>query len=142
MSLTWLSFKPDRPAEEKTMASSFYKSWWREMGAISRGMMFIEGNLTDPASQDRTASATGQAGETEARPLAISTALRKQASRAYRNFLLLGGRPVSPGHNDDIDEPFPPIDEDESAPQHLDYVVRSAPSQYGKTSQPQTCATC
>ena len=48
MGLTWLSFKPDGPAEENDMASSFYKSWWREMGAISRGMMFIEGNVADP----------------------------------------------------------------------------------------------
>lgn len=137
MSLTLLSFKPDGPAEEKTMTSSFYKSWWREMGAISRGMMFIEGNLADPASQDRTAPAARQVGETESRPLAISAGLRKQASRAYRNFLLLGGRPVSPGHNDDIDEPFPQIDDDEPAP-----PTRSAPFQYGKTTQSQACATC
>lgn len=124
------------------MASSFYKSWWREMGAISRGMMFIEGNLTDPVSQDRTASAVRPVGETGARPPAISAGLRKQANRAYRNFLLLGGRPVSPGHNDDIDEPFPQIDDDEPAPQHLGYVPRSGPFQHGKTTQPQTCATC
>ena len=146
MSLTLLSFKPDGPAKEKTMASSFYKSWWREMGAISRGMMFIEGNLADPASLDRTAPAARQVGgaedRPEDRPLAISVGLRKQASRAYRNLLLLGGRPASTGHNDDIDEPFPQIDEDEPAPQRSGYVPRSAPFQYGKTTQSQTCATC
>jgi hypothetical protein len=142
MGLTLLSFKPDRPAKEKTMASSSYKSWWREMGAISRGMMFIEGNLTDPTSLDRTVPAAKQVGETEDRPLAISAGLRKQAKRAYRNFLLLGGRPVTPGHNDDIDEPFPQVDEDEPAPQRSGYVPRSAPFQYGKTTQSQTCATC
>ena len=124
------------------MASSFYKSWWREMGAISRGMMFIEGNFADPVSQDRTAPGAGQVGEAEDRPLAISVGLRKQASRAYQNFLLLGGRPVSAGHNDDIDEPFPQFDDDEPAPQHSGYVPRSVPRQYGKTNQPQTCATC
>lgn len=124
------------------MASNSYKSWWREMGAISRGMMFIEGNLTDPTSLDRTVPAARQVEAAEDRPLAISAGLRRQAKRAYRNFLLLGGRPVTPGHNDDIDEPFPLLDDDESAPQRLDYVPRSAPFQYGKTTQSQTCATC
>lgn len=124
------------------MASSSYKSWWREMGAISRGMMFIEGNLTDSTSLDRTVPAARQVEETDHRPRTISAGLRAQAKRAYRNFLLLGGRPVTPGHNDDIDEPFPLIDDDEPAPQRSDYVSRSAPLQYAKITQSHTCATC
>ncbi len=32
------------------MKTSTYNSWWREMGAISRGMMFIEGSIATPAA--------------------------------------------------------------------------------------------
>lgn len=137
MSLTWHSFKPDGPAEENGMASSFYKSWWREMGAISRGMMFIEGNIATPASLERTAPPARQAPTVSVRPQSISAGLRKKADRLYRDLLLLGGRPVTSGHNDDINEPFPQIDEDELAPavrpvslpqpQRLDRQAATAP---------------
>lgn len=136
MSLTLLTFKPDGPAEENTMASSFYKSWWREMGAISRGMMFVEGNIATPDSLERTAPNARRA-PAAGRPRPASTSLRKKADRLYRDFLLLGGRPVTPGHNDDINEPFPQIDEDEPAP-----AIRSRPPKRARTPQPQTCATC
>ena len=119
------------------MASSFYKSWWREMGAISRGMMFIEGNVATPASLERTAPSAGRASATSGRPQPISAGLRKQADRLYRDFLLLGGRPVTPGHNDDINEPFPQRDEDEPA-----LPTRSRLPQRAKAMQSQTCATC
>ncbi|MGH8027112.1 MAG: hypothetical protein ACREO0_10340 [Pseudoxanthomonas sp.] len=111
------------------MASSFYKSWWREMGAISRGMMFIEGNLATPESLDRTAA--------NDRPRPASAGFGKKANRLYQEFLLLGGRPVTPGHNDDINEPFPQIDDTEPAPK-----TRSRLPQHAKTTQSQTCATC
>lgn len=137
MSLTLLSFKPDGPAEENAMASSFYKSWWREMGAISRGMMFVEGNIATPASLERTAPAARPTTATSGRPPSISPGLRKKAGRLYRDFLLLGGRPVTPGHNDDINEPFPQLDQDEPAP-----AIRSRLPQRVRAMQPQTCATC
>lgn len=116
------------------MASNFYKSWWREMGAISRGMMFIEGNVATPASLERTAP-TRQIPATSDRPRSISEDLKKKAGRLYRDFLLLGGRPVTPGHNDDINEPFPQIEEDEPAP-----AIRSRLP--ARAMQSQTCATC
>ena len=123
------------------MASSFYKSWWQEMGAISRGMMFIEGNLSTPASLENTVPTTApQAREAEERPLAaapVANGFRKQANRLYRNFLFLGGRPMTPGHNDDLDEPFPQMEDDESASQ-----TRFVLPPYAKTTQSQTCATC
>lgn len=136
MGLTWLSFKPDGPAEENSMANDFYKSWWREMGAISRGMMFIEGNVATPASADRTAPAAPRALAADSRAHPISAVLRKRARHLYRDFLFLGGRPVTPGHHDDIDEPFPQIDDD-PAPR-----IRSTLPQRGRTTQSQTCATC
>lgn len=140
MSLTSLPFKPDGPAEEKTMASSFYKSWWREMGAISRGMMFVEGNLSTSASLENTTSIARPAREADDQALPVTpvaAGYRKKANRLYRNFLFLGGRPMTPGHNDDIDEPFPQMEDDEPAPQ-----PRFALPQYAKPTQSQPCATC
>ena len=119
------------------MASTSYKSWWREMGAISRGMMFIEGNIATPASLDRSAPSVDRAPAAGGRPQPISLGLRKKADRLYQEFLLLGGRPVTPGHNDDINEPFPQIGEDEPAP-----AIRSWSPQRAKAMQSQTCATC
>ncbi len=119
------------------MASSFYKSWWREMGAISRGMMFIEGNIATPASLDRSAPSAGPASAAIGRPRSVSVGLRKKADRLYQEFLLLGGRPVTPGHIDDINEPFPQVDEDEPA-----LSTRSRLPQRAKAMQSQTCATC
>ena len=134
MSLTLLSFKPDGPAKENAMSSSFYKSWWREMGAISRGMMFIEGNIATPLSlQDNAPQARKEAGEDE-RPTV--SGLKKTADRLFQDFLLLGGRPISPGHNDDINEPFPLLFVEERS-----RSLRARPQQR-KTVQSQTCATC
>lgn len=117
--------------------ASFYQSWLREMGAISRGMMFIEGNLATPTALEHSASTGSPARAPIAKAAPIAIGWRKQAHRAYRNFLLLGGRPVSPGHNDDIDEPFPLIEDDEPAPR-----LRYAPAPRRNTNQSQTCATC
>jgi hypothetical protein len=134
MGLTWLPFKPDGPAEENSMASSFYRSWWQEMGAISRGMMFVEGNIATPLSlQDNGRQARKPASE-EQRP--DVSGLKKTADRLYQDFLLLGGRPVTPGHNDDINEPFPLLFAEERSP-----TTRPRPHQR-KTQQSQTCATC
>ena len=116
------------------MTGSFYKSWWREMGAISRGMMFVEGNIATPLSlQDNGRQARKPASE-EQRP--DVSGLKKTADRLYQDFLLLGGRPVTPGHNDDINEPFPLLFAEERSP-----TTRPRPQQR-KTQQSQTCATC
>lgn len=119
------------------MASSFYKSWWCEMGAISRGMMFVEGNIATPASLEPTAPGTPRVPLKSGQPQPVSVGLRKKADRLYQDFLLLGGRPVTPGHNDDINEPFPRIDQDEPAS-----PVRPRLPQHARNVQPQTCATC
>jgi hypothetical protein len=119
------------------MANNFYKSWWREMGAISRGMMFIEGNIGTPESLDSPTPAARQALAADNHAHLISEGLKKRANRLYQDFLLLGGRPVTPGHHDDIDEPFPQIDDDDPAPR-----IRSTLPSRGRTTQSQTCATC
>jgi hypothetical protein len=117
------------------MASNLYKSWWGEMGAISRGMMFIEGNLADSPSVEGTKPLAEETRRTVGIP--ASARLRTNAHRLYRNFLLLGGRPVTAGHHDDIDEPFPSLEEEEPAPRD-----RPAPPARTRNSQTRTCAAC
>ena len=115
------------------MKTSSTNSWWREMGAISRGMMFIEGALATPVAQDRAEQDLGAAARPQ--PTATSHARRsKQGKKTfglYEDLLFLGGRPMTAGHNDDIDEPFPQSLADE--PQRPG-GQRNRPSQ--------TCATC
>ena len=125
------------------MKTSTYKTWWQEMGAISRGMMFIEGNIATPRGLDRAEQA-GQARVPEARKSQasdtprspISPALREKALHLYQDLLFLGGRPMTAGHNDDIDEPFPQTYADE--PQSRSHRF----GQRNRTPQSQTCATC
>ena len=121
------------------MKTSTYKTWWREMGAISRGMMFIEGNIATPTGQDRAEQA-GPVRVPESRKSParspISPALRKKALHLYQDLLFLGGRPMTAGHNDDIDEPFPQTyaDEPQSRPHRF--------GQRNRAPQSQSCATC
>lgn len=86
------------------MKTSTYTSWWREMGAISRGMMFIEGNVATPAALEATAGA-GTPRHLPARPR--RRAARRSGFSLYEDLLFLGGRPMTAGHNDDVEEPFP-----------------------------------
>lgn len=123
------------------MKTSTYNSWWREMGAISRGMMFIEGNIATPASLDRIGQ-DGRADAPAARPSSQSdlrpdpSPARKQKTFSlYEDLLFLGGRPMTSGHNDDRDEPFPQTFADPEYRTHRFGERRKAP-------QPQHCATC
>jgi len=119
------------------MKTSTYNSWWREMGAISRGMMFIEGNIATPTALDRT--------QQDARPTVVShpspprdarpVKPRKKAFSLYEDLLFLGGRPMTSGHNDDLDEPFPQTFTEPKYRAHRFGERRPAP-------QPQHCATC
>lgn len=132
MSLTCSSFKPDGPAEEKTMKTSTYSTWWREMGAISRGMMFIEGSIATPAALEPTdREGHAQAPAAPAPAPAVSPEASPEPARRtfslYEEFLFLGGRPMTPGHNDDLDESFP---------QTYDAAPRR------RTVQAQACAAC
>jgi hypothetical protein len=127
--------------EEHTMKTSTYNSWWREMGAISRGMMFIEGNIATPASLDRIGQ-DGRADAPAARPSSQSDvrpepspARKRKTFSLYEDLLFLGGRPMTSGHNDDLDEPFPQTFAEPKDRTHRFGARRQAP-------QPQHCATC
>jgi len=69
------------------MKTGTYNAWWREMGAISRGMMFIEGNIAAPESDPAPATAgtvaTAGAGRKVA-PAARRNPNDRQAGRAAR----------------------------------------------------------
>ncbi|NDK39499.1 hypothetical protein DT603_11660 [Pseudoxanthomonas gei] len=84
------------------MKTSTYNSWWREMGAISRGMMFIEGNIATPAALDLGGRRPAP------RPSRRRTARHpRKGFSLYEDLLFLGGRPMTAGHNDDSEEAFP-----------------------------------
>ena len=51
------------------MKTGSNNAWWREMGAISRGMMFIEGNIATPAGLDRLQPDLRPAGVSQATPV-------------------------------------------------------------------------
>ena len=112
------------------MKTSTYSTWWREMGAISRGMMFIEGSIATPAALEHME----RAGHVQA-PIAPAPVVPPESSpeparrtfSLYEELLFLGGRPMTPGHNDDLDEPFPQT-----------YAAAAR----RRTAHPQACATC
>ena len=69
------------------------------LSQLSAGLLFLHGHITDPglaaslaASQDRPSS-----------PMS-----RSPAMDLFKSLMYLGGRPMHPGHNFDLDEPFEP----------------------------------
>ena len=90
------------------MKTSTYNAWWRDMGAISRGMMFIEGGIATPATLDRTERVMRTATASEASPPREARPPKRaeKSFSLYEDLLFLGGRPMTAGHNEDIDESF------------------------------------
>ncbi|HEY5971011.1 MAG TPA: hypothetical protein VIT22_03405 [Pseudoxanthomonas sp.] len=128
------------------MKTNNYHSWWREMGAISRGMMFIEGNIATPAALDSRKRSgcdrTPVACPTppcDLRPDPVFPELKRKAIHLYEELLLLGGRPMTAGHNDDTDEPFARAQSDSAEQPRLH---RIGERRRGRAPQPQHCATC
>lgn len=118
------------------MKTSSYNAWWREMGAISRGMMFIEGSIATPDALD-SVDRPERADAPSARP-APSPESKRKAFSLYEDLLFLGGRPMTAGHNDDIDESFPQIRDTGSQPGSHRLGAR----QRNRASQSPACATC
>lgn len=91
---------------------------------LYHGLLFQNGHITDvqlarTLAADRPATASGSAATVPsagpsvhaiaARRLARATAFIEALRWLAEELRLLGGRPVSPGHLDDINEPFPPV---------------------------------
>ncbi|RZA32856.1 MAG: hypothetical protein EOP92_23880 [Lysobacteraceae bacterium] len=95
------------------MDTSKQRTWWQEIGAISRGMTFIEGSIATPASLlERERPAPGVPAQTLSRDepaKAPAASLQRKALWLLDSLLLLGGRPETVRHHDDIDEPFPAL---------------------------------
>ncbi len=73
------------------------QSWWRELGAISRGLDFLQGGGSfDPSGAEAT-----QTSEP-----AHATPVRRNIALLLHNLVYLGGRQMHAGHNDDLDESF------------------------------------
>ena len=121
------------------MKTSTYNSWWREMGAISRGMMFIEGTIATPTALDRAERDVRATVVSQLSPPHDTSPAKpkKKAFGLYEGLLFLGGRPMTAGHNDDIDEPFPQTHADERQPQSHRFGGRRK-----QIPQSQSCATC
>jgi hypothetical protein len=135
--------------EEYSMKTSSTTSWWREMGAISRGMMFIQGHIATPATLETIQkpepgsaappAATGSPSKPDPRRSRISRNLRVKASRVLHNLEFLGGRPMHAGHNDDLDEPFPQP-RNRAVPRRESHG--SGEGRPGGKLQADNCATC
>lgn len=128
------------------MKTSSSNSWWREMGAISRGMMFIEGSIATPAGLDPAQQETRPALRLRRSPANDAAAARRgkkgKAFSLFEDLLFLGGRPMTRGHNDDIEEPFPQTQADPAEAQLQ--LHRSGARRHSLAPQPQPrhCATC
>jgi prepilin-type processing-associated H-X9-DG protein len=84
---------------------------------IYAGLLFLDGHVADPrlaSDLARPAAESPQAagGQPPSRPhpgahrVRVPRAFRRGATRLMRNLVFLGGRPMTAGHNDDLDEPF------------------------------------
>jgi hypothetical protein len=86
-------------------------------------LLFLHGHVAEP-SLARTLAGDGAAAEAPAPPArAHAGSARRRAhpragvvARLLRNLEYLGGRPMTAGHNDDIEEPFPQSAGTASAP--------------------------
>lgn len=73
------------------------QSWWRELGAISRGLDFLQGGGSFDPSETEALRA--------AEPTHVAPA-RRNLAHLLHDLVYLGGRPMHAGHNDDLDESF------------------------------------
>ncbi|HSR64902.1 MAG TPA: hypothetical protein VLM17_04770 [Xanthomonadaceae bacterium] len=68
-----------------------------KLSQLSAGLLFLHGHISDPALATALADASERASTRTSR----SRAMHLLGSLAY-----LGGRPMHPGHNFDLEEPF------------------------------------
>lgn len=84
---------------------------------IYAGLLFLDGHVADPRlasdlARPAAESPPAAAGQPPSRPrpgahrVRVPRAFRRGATRLMRDLVFLGGRPMTAGHNDDLDEPF------------------------------------
>ena len=69
------------------------------LSQLSAGLLFLHGHITDPALAATLAAA-------QDRPSTPTS--RSPAMDLFKSLMYLGGRPMHPGHNYDLEEPFEP----------------------------------
>ena len=72
---------------------------------IYQGLLFQSGHIADP----KLALSLARSDTATPAPAAKSQTLADRVRWILEELVLLGGRPVSPQHFDDIDEPFPTL---------------------------------
>jgi len=70
--------------------------------------------------------------------------LRRQAMRLFQTLMFLGGRPMTAGHNDDIDEPFPQTYGNRAASHRMFKRMHDRKRDDARQAppSPRTCAQC
>ena len=120
------------------MGNRTQRTWWQEMGAISRGLMFLDGSFTTPESLAPSPQSEPAPVDAIPKPAEIirpqPASLSRKALWLLDDLQLLGGRPMTSGRNDDIDEPFPRL--------HRRHVVRTRERSRVHEASTTTCATC
>jgi hypothetical protein len=69
------------------------------LSQLSAGLLFLHGHIADPA----LAKTLAAGGERPSTPTP-----RRPAMDLFKSLMYLGGRPMHPGHNYDLEEPFEP----------------------------------
>jgi hypothetical protein len=77
------------------------------------GLLFQSGHIADAKLAIRLAQSPSETVQQSSPSVVVGRAHRRSFSERVRwlveELVLLGGRPVSNHHLDDIDEPFPPL---------------------------------
>ena len=77
---------------------------------LFHGLLFQSGHIADPELAIRLGRERRAEGPVASAPPPATQRLRTSRLRwLLEEMVLLGGRPVSKHHNDDLDEPFPTL---------------------------------
>jgi hypothetical protein len=128
---------------------------------IYTGLLFLHGHIADAglaASLAADEPAKTDAGSrSPARRAAPSRPVRtpdhhgflshprRPVMRLFQTLMFLGGRPMTAGHNDDIDEPFPQAYGNRVASERAFPRQRDRKRDHDRTASPESprsCATC
>jgi hypothetical protein len=102
------------------------------LSQLSAGLLFLHGHIADP---DLAAKLAAAAEERDYTPTSRSSVMD-----LFKTLMYLGGRPMHPGHNFDVDEPFEPSFGNRVASKRL--FGRTLPQDESQDSPAQATAPC
>lgn len=118
---------------------------------ILTGMLFLDGHIAHPDLAVSLAAPPSPAITPPATPIPDPSEpgtllpARRHPMNLFQSLMFLGGRPMTAGHNDDIEEPFPRVYGNRAATrQWLGLAPRQRRTREKADMQPPTqlCATC